>query len=146
MTPSLLQLTAGWPTGAVLLTDGALHSHCQDSGTEVVASCHQRAQSPSSICSKCCAVLCCAVVCCWLQGFGTNEKGERTGFNTDVYSESEVERIARVAFEAARKRGKRLCSVEKSNVLEVSHARTHACSCACMHACMHILFLFCNRP
>lgn len=34
-------------------------------------------------------------------------------------SEPEVERIARVAFEAARKRGKRLCSVEKSNVLEV---------------------------
>lgn len=46
--------------------------------------------------------------------------GERVGFNTDVYSESEVERIARVAFEAARKRGGRLCSVEKSNVLEVS--------------------------
>jgi isocitrate/isopropylmalate dehydrogenase len=57
-----------------------------------------------------------------VQGFGTNEKGERTGFNTDVYSESEVERIARVAFEAARKRGKRLCSVEKSNVLEVRHS------------------------
>ena len=35
-------------------------------------------------------------------------------------SESEVERIARVAYEAATKRGKRLCSVEKSNVLEVS--------------------------
>jgi 3-isopropylmalate dehydrogenase len=66
------------------------------------------------------------VLCCWLQGFGTNEKGERTGFNTDVYSESEVERIARVAFDAARKRGKRLCSVEKSNVLEVSqHARVY---------------------
>lgn len=46
--------------------------------------------------------------------------GERVGFNTDVYSESEVERIARVAFEAARKRGRRLCSVDKSNVLEVS--------------------------
>jgi 3-isopropylmalate dehydrogenase len=46
--------------------------------------------------------------------------GERVGFNTDIYSESEVERIARVAFEAARKRSKRLCSVEKSNVLEVS--------------------------
>ncbi|PSC69987.1 3-isopropylmalate dehydrogenase [Micractinium conductrix] len=46
--------------------------------------------------------------------------GERVGFNTDIYSESEVERIARVAFEAAMKRGKRLCSVEKSNVLEVS--------------------------
>jgi isocitrate/isopropylmalate dehydrogenase len=54
-----------------------------------------------------------------LQGFGTNDKGERIGFNTDVYSESEVERIARVAFEAAQKRQKRLCSVEKSNVLEV---------------------------
>jgi 3-isopropylmalate dehydrogenase len=46
--------------------------------------------------------------------------GERVGFNTDVYSESEVERIARVAFEAARKRGGRLCSVDKANVLEVS--------------------------
>ena len=46
--------------------------------------------------------------------------GERVGFNTDVYSESEVDRIARVAFEAARKRGGKLCSVEKSNVLEVS--------------------------
>ncbi|GBF94885.1 3-isopropylmalate dehydrogenase [Raphidocelis subcapitata] len=54
------------------------------------------------------------------RGFGINDKGERIGFNTDVYSESEVERIARVAFEAAQKRGKRLCSVEKSNVLEVS--------------------------
>jgi Isocitrate/isopropylmalate dehydrogenase len=53
------------------------------------------------------------------QGFGTNEAGERIGYNTDVYSEGEVERIARVAFDAARKRGKRLCSVEKSNVLEV---------------------------
>lgn len=72
-----------------------------------------------------CLTPCCAV--CWgLQGFGTNEKGERTGYNTDVYSESEVERIARVAFDAARKRGKRLCSVEKSNVLEVSRA----CMCA----------------
>lgn len=54
------------------------------------------------------------------RGFGKNDKGERTGYNTDVYSEPEVERIARVAFEAARKRSKRLCSVEKSNVLEVS--------------------------
>ena len=46
--------------------------------------------------------------------------GERVGYNTDIYSESEVERIAHVAFEAARKRKGRLCSVEKSNVLEVS--------------------------
>ncbi len=38
------------------------------------------------------------------RGFGTNAKGERIGFNTDVYSEPEVARIARVAFDAARKR------------------------------------------
>lgn len=54
------------------------------------------------------------------RGFTTNEAGEKVGFNTMVYSEGEVERIARVAFDAAMKRGKRLCSVEKSNVLEVS--------------------------
>eukprot|EP00955_Chlamydomonas_euryale_P060153 357632-Chlamydomonas_euryale.AAC.1 len=54
------------------------------------------------------------------RGFGTNDKGDRIGYNTDVYSEPEVERIARVAFEAAQKRSKRLCSVDKSNVLEVS--------------------------
>ncbi|KAJ9527255.1 hypothetical protein QJQ45_025635 [Haematococcus lacustris] len=54
------------------------------------------------------------------RGFGVNDQGHRIGFNTDIYSEPEVERIARVAFDAARKRSKRLCSVEKSNVLEVS--------------------------
>lgn len=54
------------------------------------------------------------------QGFGKDEAGNRTGYNTDVYSEPEIERIARVGFEAAQKRSKRLCSVEKSNVLEVS--------------------------
>ncbi|MFC3283789.1 3-isopropylmalate dehydrogenase [Litchfieldella rifensis] len=46
--------------------------------------------------------------------------GERVGFNTYVYSESEIERIGRVAFEMARKRGKKLCSVDKANVLEVT--------------------------
>ncbi len=46
------------------------------------------------------------------------ENGERVGFNTMVYSESEIRRIGRVAFEAARKRDKRLCSVDKMNVLE----------------------------
>ncbi|MBX6421304.1 MAG: 3-isopropylmalate dehydrogenase [Nevskia sp.] len=46
--------------------------------------------------------------------------GERVGVNTEVYSESEIERIARSAFEAARLRGKRLCSVDKENVLEAS--------------------------
>jgi 3-isopropylmalate dehydrogenase len=48
------------------------------------------------------------------------ENNQRVGFNTEVYSESEIERIARVAFEAARVRGKRLCSVDKANVMESS--------------------------
>lgn len=46
--------------------------------------------------------------------------GQRVGFNTMVYSEAEIERIARSAFDIAMKRGKRLCSVDKANVLEVS--------------------------
>jgi 3-isopropylmalate dehydrogenase len=45
---------------------------------------------------------------------------ERVGFNTMVYSEHEIERIARSGFELASKRNKRLCSVDKANVLEVS--------------------------
>ncbi len=48
------------------------------------------------------------------------EDGQRVGFNTYVYSESEIRRIARVAFDLARKRGGRLCSVDKANVLEVT--------------------------
>ena len=54
------------------------------------------------------------------RGFGINENGDRIGFNTMIYSEPEVDRIARVAFEIAQKRKGELCSVEKSNVLEVS--------------------------
>jgi 3-isopropylmalate dehydrogenase len=46
--------------------------------------------------------------------------GEREGYDTMRYRESEIRRIARVAFDAARKRGKRLCSVDKANVLETS--------------------------
>lgn len=46
--------------------------------------------------------------------------GERFGFNTMHYSESEIRRIGKVAFEAARKRQGRLCSVDKMNVLETS--------------------------
>jgi 3-isopropylmalate dehydrogenase len=46
--------------------------------------------------------------------------GEREGFDTMRYRESEIGRIARVAFEAARKRAKRVCSVDKANVLETS--------------------------
>jgi 3-isopropylmalate dehydrogenase len=54
------------------------------------------------------------------RGIFETETGEKRGVNTMVYCESEIERIGRVAFEAARKRSKRLCSVDKSNVLEVS--------------------------
>jgi 3-isopropylmalate dehydrogenase len=44
--------------------------------------------------------------------------GQRVGFNTMIYSEIEIRRIAHVAFRAARKRSRRLCSVDKMNVLE----------------------------
>ncbi|XVF26517.1 hypothetical protein REPUB_Repub14bG0023700 [Reevesia pubescens] len=54
------------------------------------------------------------------RGFGTNENGEDTGFNTEVYATHEIDRIARVAFEIARKRRGQLCSVDKANVLEAS--------------------------
>ena len=54
------------------------------------------------------------------RGVRTLDNGERQGFNTDVYSESEIRRIAEVAFEAAQKRNKKLCSVDKANVLEVT--------------------------
>jgi 3-isopropylmalate dehydrogenase len=54
------------------------------------------------------------------KGIFTLETGEKRGVNTMVYTEAEVDRIGRVAFETARKRGKRLCSVDKANVLEVS--------------------------
>lgn len=46
--------------------------------------------------------------------------GERVGINTMIYSESEIRRIAHVAFQAARKRQGRLCSVDKMNVLETT--------------------------
>jgi len=54
------------------------------------------------------------------RGVRALENGEREGFNTLVYRESEVERIARSAFDIAMKRGRRVCSVDKANVLEVS--------------------------
>ena len=46
--------------------------------------------------------------------------GEAEGFDTMLYSESEIRRIACVGFEIARKRGRKLCSVDKANVLETS--------------------------
>lgn len=54
------------------------------------------------------------------RGIRTLETGEREGFNTYRYTESEIRRIAHVAFQAAQKRHRRLCSVDKSNVLEVT--------------------------
>ncbi len=52
------------------------------------------------------------------RGIRTLDNGERQGFNTLVYSESEIRRIGKVAFDIAAKRNKRLCSVDKANVLE----------------------------
>lgn len=54
------------------------------------------------------------------RGVRTREDGVREGFNTYVYSEPEIERIAHSAFQAAMKRNKKLCSVDKANVLEVT--------------------------
>jgi 3-isopropylmalate dehydrogenase len=54
------------------------------------------------------------------RGIEKMASGERFGFNTMRYSESEVERIGHVAFRAARLRRKKVCSVDKANVLETS--------------------------
>ena len=54
------------------------------------------------------------------RGVDTLEDGTRRGFNTLVYSETEIERIARIAFDVARKRNNSVCSVDKANVLEAT--------------------------
>lgn len=54
------------------------------------------------------------------KGMRETAKGEREGYDIMSYNESEVRRIAHVAFRAAQGRGKRLCSVDKANVLETS--------------------------
>ncbi|MGB1561242.1 MAG: 3-isopropylmalate dehydrogenase [Sinimarinibacterium flocculans] len=54
------------------------------------------------------------------RGRRTNADGAEEGYDTMHYSVPEIERIGHVAFQAARKRGKRLCSVDKENVLETS--------------------------
>jgi 3-isopropylmalate dehydrogenase len=54
------------------------------------------------------------------KGLRQHATGGREGFDTMRYTEAEIRRIARVAFDAARKRGKKLCSVDKANVLETS--------------------------
>jgi 3-isopropylmalate dehydrogenase len=52
------------------------------------------------------------------RGISTDESGVRVGVNTMRYTEPEIERIAHVGFKAARRRKKKLCSVDKANVLE----------------------------
>jgi 3-isopropylmalate dehydrogenase len=59
------------------------------------------------------------VFCLFLQGIRT-EGGERVGYNNMIYYEHEVRRIAKVALDVATKRGKKVCSVDKANVLDVS--------------------------
>lgn len=54
------------------------------------------------------------------RGISVLENGEREGINTMRYSESEIRRIGRVAFDIAMKRNKRVCSVDKANVLETT--------------------------
>jgi 3-isopropylmalate dehydrogenase len=54
------------------------------------------------------------------RGRRKNAQGEDEGFDTMLYARSEIERIARVGFETAMKRAKRLCSVDKANVLDTS--------------------------
>ncbi|KDE20183.1 3-isopropylmalate dehydrogenase [Acetobacter aceti 1023] len=52
------------------------------------------------------------------RGIETLPDGSKRGINTEVYTTSEIERVARVAFDLARKRSNRVCSVEKCNVME----------------------------
>lgn len=54
------------------------------------------------------------------RGIHTNAQGEREGFNTYRYAESEIVRIGRLAFDAAMKRNKKVCSIDKANVLEAT--------------------------
>ena len=54
------------------------------------------------------------------RGIRAREDGLREGFNSLVYAEDEIERVCRVAFDAARRRAARVCSVDKANVLEAS--------------------------
>jgi 3-isopropylmalate dehydrogenase len=54
------------------------------------------------------------------RGRRKNAAGDDEGFDTMLYSTPEIQRIARLGFETARRRGKRLCSVDKANVLDTS--------------------------
>src|SRR5262249_58765810 len=52
------------------------------------------------------------------RGVETLSDGSRRGINTEVYTEAEIERVVRVAFDLARKRQQRVCEVDKANVME----------------------------
>ncbi len=52
------------------------------------------------------------------RGIHVNEQGKRVGIDTEIYSEDEIARVARVAFDIARKRSRKLTSVEKANVMQ----------------------------
>lgn len=54
------------------------------------------------------------------RGIRILDNGEKQGYNTYVYAEHEIERIGRTAFEMAQKRHKKVCSVDKANVLEAT--------------------------
>ena len=54
------------------------------------------------------------------RGVGTNDRGLRHAFNTLVYSEPEIQRIGKIAFDVAKKRNGKVCSVDKANVLEAT--------------------------
>jgi len=54
------------------------------------------------------------------RGRRDNARGEREGYDTMLYAEPEIRRIAEIGFQTALKRGKKLCSVDKENVLETS--------------------------
>ena len=54
------------------------------------------------------------------RGIETLPDGQRRGFNTEQYTTNQVRRVARAAFELARTRGRKVCSVDKANVLETS--------------------------
>jgi len=54
------------------------------------------------------------------RGRRSNARGEREGYDTMLYAESEIRRIVEVGFQTALKRGRKLCSVDKENVLETS--------------------------
>lgn len=77
------------------------------------------------------------------RGIFESETGEKRGVNTMVYSESEIDRIGRVAFETARKRQGRLCSVDKANVLDVSQLwRDHITKLSAEYADVELSHLY----